>query len=146
MKKVIVFIVLGFCFQSLRVQAQTSTPIVLGRQFSIHSTILQEERELMVYLPKSFDEASSSRYPVLLVFDAEVLFVPTAAAVHFMHYGSEIPQIPEMIVVGIPNTNRQRDMPIPQRYFTGFGEENLIGIEPPPGYSLPRNTFLFKKK
>lgn len=87
----------------------------------LQSKVIKEERPLMIYAP----EKRPQNLPLILVFDAESLFETTVAAVKFMNYSSEIPQMPEAIVVGIPNTNRDRDMPLPQQYGVGNGEEKF---------------------
>lgn len=93
---------------------------------TLHSGILKEDRTLYIYTPPS---AKTSRhdlkYPVLFLFDAETLFLPLAGAVNFMNHGSSLPQIPECFIVGIPNTNRSRDMPVPQEIKLTNGAENF---------------------
>jgi len=96
--------------------------ITLGERQTIESKIMGEQRELLVYTP----DRIAPKLPLILVFDGESLFGPTVAAVRFMNYSSEVPQMPEAIVVGIPNTNRLRDMPIPQQYGMGKGENNFM--------------------
>ncbi len=96
----------------------------------LHSTILNEDRELLLYAPVHTVPQS---LPLIIVFDGESLFGTTVAALRFMNYSSELPQMPEAVVVGIPNTNRDRDMPQPQQYsadkednFRGFVRDELI--------------------
>lgn len=129
------YVLLGFvclivsCFQTNLVGAQqsgTPTPITIGESLRIVSKKLDETREIRVALPTSYAR-SSQRYPVIYATDGESLFLPTAGAAQFMATASELPQMPEAIVVGIPNTNRGRDMPIPQQYGRG-GEENFLAF------------------
>ncbi len=104
----------------------TPSSLNIGEATQIISKKLNETREIRVYLPQSYAK-SSLRYPVIYTTDAESLFLPTASAAQFMTTSSELAQIPESIVVGIPNLNRRRDMPIPQEYGRG-GEEKFLGF------------------
>jgi enterochelin esterase-like enzyme len=114
------------CLGCLEISAQELEPITIGHQMVLQSSILGENRPIQIYTPRSWSDSCQARYQVIYVFDGEALFLPVVSTVSFMHYGSEIPQAPEMIVVGIPNTDRQRDMPIPQRYGQGWGEANFM--------------------
>jgi predicted alpha/beta superfamily hydrolase len=74
----------------------------------IYSRILSEERTLSVALPDEY-EATENVYPVLYVLDAEgeKLFSGcVSTAVDLYKKG----RIPQMIVIGIWNTSRNRDM------------------------------------
>lgn len=123
MIKVFVKLLSSFLFFTSCTSAQNETnPIIIGEKLTVPSKILHESRKLMVYAP----EKVSQKIPLILVFDGESLFETTVAAVKFMNYSSEIPQMPEAIVVGIPNTNRDRDMPTPQQYGVGNGEKNFM--------------------
>ena len=83
--------------------------VAIGTRLSIRSAVLGEDRPLLVYLPESH-ESSSFRYPVLYVLDGSSDFLHASAIVEFL---SRTDQIPEMIVVGIENTNRSRDLTPP---------------------------------
>jgi len=74
----------------------------------VYSSILKEERTISVSLPDGY-EASEKTYPVLYVLDAEgeALFSECVFTVEELN---AMNSIPEMIVVGIWNTNRNRDM------------------------------------
>jgi predicted alpha/beta superfamily hydrolase len=72
---------------------------------TIHSEILNEERELIIYLPEDY-HTSKDRYPVLYLLDGRTHFHHGTGAVNFLStYGI----IPEMIVVAIVNVDRNRD-------------------------------------
>jgi len=88
---------------------QKSQPIEahqFGEERQLYSTVLQEDRQLIIYLPESY-ASSTFTYPVLYVLDGEYEFNHTAGLVDFM---SSAGKIPEMIVVGIANTYRSRDL------------------------------------
>ena len=83
--------------------------IEVGERLSIPSSILAEQRDLLVHLPDSY-ATSSFRYPVLYVLDGDSDFEHTVAIADFLA-GTD--QMPELIVVGVPNTHRSRDLTPP---------------------------------
>jgi hypothetical protein len=77
----------------------------------IDSVLLHESRSVHLVLPVSFrHSAADRRYPVIVVLDGEESTPPAAAVVGEL---SRNEQIPEMILVTIPNTNRLRDLTPP---------------------------------
>lgn len=82
----------------------------LGFADSVTSTLLHEERPLQIYTPysgKKNRNTTTERFPVLYVLDGENNFRSVAAIVERL---SDMGSCPPMIVVGIPNTNRGRDL------------------------------------
>ncbi len=77
-----------------------------GRRHRLLSRLLDEKRELLVYLPDSYASTRFS-YPVLYLLDAESDFLHTIGVVEFL---AGIDRIPELIVVGVVNTHRSRDL------------------------------------
>lgn len=76
---------------------------------TIHSPILGEERRIYIQLPEGYGR-TQARYPVLVVLDGEWLFEVARANVRFFsQYDAMDVTIPRMIVVGIENTDRDRD-------------------------------------
>jgi hypothetical protein len=104
-----------------------SEAITIGQKFSLSSKVLDEEREFLVYLPESYDSEvfAPRRYPVLYLLDGGPHFPSVSGVVNFMSTGiNDNRQIPELIVVAIPNTNRMRDLS-PTHTLVGFdGEES----------------------
>jgi predicted alpha/beta superfamily hydrolase len=86
------------------------TPLEIGRTYRIESRKLNETRVIDVALPASYQSDSTRRYPLLLVLDGEYEHQIAASIARFY---AETGQVPEMIVVGVRNTNRQRDMTTP---------------------------------
>lgn len=86
--------------------------INIGKKYSMRSKVLKEERPYWVYLPSSYDKDNKKQhYPVLYLLDGDAHFQSVTGAVQFMSSGiNGNCQIPEMIVVAIPNTNRMRDL------------------------------------
>ena len=94
--------------------ANADTAITVGKLHTLSSEVLAEERDLLVYLPNGYDAQSKQSYPLLLVLDGRMNFKMTASTIHSLAEGGAIPR---MIVVGVANTDRWRDLtPVP-----GFG-------------------------
>ena len=89
----------------------TNKDIVIGSIDSLYSNILDEPRNIRVHLPKSMRRLSSekTKYPVLYVLDAKINFDAVIGMINQLNV-SGVMIIPEMIVVGIDNTNRTRDL------------------------------------
>ena len=84
--------------------------LTIGEKITLHSTILKEDRTCWISLPRSYDIKHSGyhpQYPVLYLLDGNAYFRWTSAMVEFMANNS---QIPELIVVAILNTDRNRDL------------------------------------
>ncbi|UCC12855.1 MAG: alpha/beta hydrolase, partial [candidate division WOR-3 bacterium] len=73
---------------------------------TLYSHILDEERTVVISVPAGYDY-SKQQYPVLYMLDAE--YADFAWSVGLVHYLGAY-QMPEMIIVGVLNTNRNRDM------------------------------------
>lgn len=102
----IVFILLALFHTSI---AQHHSQIIIGITDTVHSTVLHENRPVLIYTPPSAskDAKSNIRYPVVYLLDGESFFQSFTGMVQYL---SSIGKMPEMIVVGIPNTNRNRDL------------------------------------
>jgi predicted alpha/beta superfamily hydrolase len=89
-------------FAAALASAQSTTRV-------IKSQVLNEERQLYIQLPESYESSSAyHRYPVLYVRDGGKFFQSFAGAVQ--HLTSDAtPHAPEMIVVAIAETDRVRD-------------------------------------
>jgi predicted alpha/beta superfamily hydrolase len=79
--------------------------IVIGHRIEIYSDVLNEARSLEIYLPDDYEE-SDNRYPVLLAVDGGWFFRYCISIIDMMSPN----HLPEMIVVGLPNTDRRRDL------------------------------------
>ena len=87
--------------------------ISIGKRMTLRSEVLQEERSYWVYVPASYDDSAYplQRYPVLYLLDGDAHFHSASGIVQFMSAGTNGNiQIPELIIVAIPNTNRTRDL------------------------------------
>ncbi len=86
--------------------ARAATLIPGGERVTLPSKVLGEERTLLVAVPDGY-AASNVRYPVLYLTDAETQFVHTSATAGFL---ARTGSMPGVIVVGIVNTDRSRDL------------------------------------
>ena len=114
-------------------QMMSSERLSFGERFTLRSEVLGEERTVRVRCPQGY-EASQSSYPVLYLLDGdETLFQSFGGAV--IHASEWEAKAPEMIVVGIGNTDRSRDMTPTQlvlpdgRTHGGGGKDFLRFIE-----------------
>jgi len=95
----------------------------IGHYETFHSKVLNEERTLLVHLSDDY-ETSARKYPVLYVLDGEGThrFIQSITAITFY---SGARRMPNMIVVGILNTDRTRDVTprkVVQRENSGGGD------------------------
>ena len=97
----IFLLVLSF-FVSTSCYAQKDNRISIGTTEVIHSSVLGEDRTIQVHVPQG---EPGQRYPVLYVLDGENHF---ESAVGITEQLSGV--FPQLIVVGIENTDRQRDL------------------------------------
>jgi len=82
--------------------------IEFGQVDSLYSSILEESRKIWVYLPESFLRLSGNKkYPVLYLLDGDGHYFSVSGMIRQL---SAITILPEMIIVAIPNTNRNRDL------------------------------------
>jgi predicted alpha/beta superfamily hydrolase len=81
-------------------------PVACGERFTLHSKILGEEREVFISVPVSYTQGNQ-RYPVLYLTDAQWQFDQSRTSAAFLARNS---LIPEVIVVGVANSDRTRDL------------------------------------
>lgn len=87
---------------------QCGTPSV-EETIVIHSEILGETRHIYVQLPEGYS-MSDERYPVLFVMDGEWLYHLASSTARYYSYDDVTDEsIPRMLVVGVENTDRDRD-------------------------------------
>jgi predicted alpha/beta superfamily hydrolase len=109
---------MGFIF--LACNRQNDSMMVLAKKERMFSKVLNEERTLNVYLPRGY-KMSLQKYPVLFVLDADNM-ITMARIVGTTGEQSESGNIPEMIIIGIQNVDRERDMfPVRVDYWPNSG-------------------------
>src|SRR5689334_23352379 len=84
--------------------AQPATGTV--KKFAIKSAVLGEERIILVRTPVGYEQNKVS-YPVLYMTDGDAHMGHTASTIEWLTQNG---RIPELIVVGITNTDRTRDL------------------------------------
>lgn len=92
--------------------AQGTESIEIGTTHSLYSDILGEERSYWVSLPASYDGKYNSykKYPVIYLLDGHIHFASVTGMTQFMSRASNgSRKVPEMIIVGVMNVDRQRD-------------------------------------
>jgi uncharacterized protein len=83
-----------------------AAPIECGERFTLHSKILGEDRTVFVSVPASYTRGTQ-RYSVLYLTDAQWQFDQSrTSAAFFARNGL----MPEIIIVGVANSDRTRDL------------------------------------
>lgn len=95
------------------------TMVTSGISARLYSDVLKEERGVLIALPRTY-ATTTQRYPVLFLLDGDTHFQYAAAGAEFL---SSLDRTPELIVVGIPNNARLRDLSPP----TDLPEEVELG-------------------
>ncbi|UCE42735.1 MAG: alpha/beta hydrolase [Candidatus Aminicenantes bacterium] len=128
MKKAHPLILFSFFFVCVSVVAQIKKePFNIGEKIRLHSDVLDEDRDILVYLPQDY-ERSGEKYPVLYLLDGEWHFIHASGIVQFLAR-PRVEKTPKMMVVAVINTSRGRDFSPSTwpgyRSYTG-GAENFI--------------------
>jgi predicted alpha/beta superfamily hydrolase len=138
MKKLILFF-LFVCTNPLFSQKVTDT---------ISSQKLNEDRQIFIGLPPSYDKNPGQKYPTLLLLDGDFLFDPFQGALSYAYYWDDIP---EVIIVGISqNKNNERETDCMADETTGLPSEKgesfyeFIGMELIPYIQKKYRTAPFK--
>jgi predicted alpha/beta superfamily hydrolase len=97
-------VVLAISSALLGVQEPDSTCTKVGFVTSLDSKNLEQTRKLFIHLPDGYEKGME--YPMVVLLDGEATFRAFAAATALMAWQGLIPQC---IVVGIPNINRELD-------------------------------------
>jgi predicted alpha/beta superfamily hydrolase len=105
-------------------------------QTNIHSTIMDEDRRVIIHLPRNYSKDIAQKYPVMYVLDGTSQDDHTADKITVL---SDAGLAPAAIVVGLPNTrgNRERDQTPPfmrrdvndEKSLYGAGDKFLSFIE-----------------
>ena len=120
-------------------QQRQREPLVIGDTFTIQSTELDEVRRINVYAPPAYTESSTLRLPVLYMPDGGMKedFLHIAGLLQIsVTNGTARP----LLLVGIENTERRRDMTGP----TTNDEDRKIA--PRVGVPLTRGAVYRRRK
>lgn len=108
---------------SVAASAQAQAVYDAPERLVIKSQVLGEERVILVRTPAGYARGSE-RFPVLYMTDGDAHIQHTGATVSFLARNA---RMPEMIVVGITNTDRTRDL-TPTRVERVPGNPNAAGF------------------
>lgn len=99
-------------FVTLSYLAPAQNNIVIGHIDSLSSKILSEKRKIWVHLPDSYLNGVYAKraYPVVYLLDGTGHFSSVVGMIQQLSAVNGNTIFPEMIVVGIANTNRLRDL------------------------------------
>ncbi len=75
----------------------------------LSSRVLVEDRKVYIYVPPADTTQPDKHYPVLYLLDGDNHFSLVAEYCRYLSR-RDVNVIPEMIMVGIPNSNRTRDL------------------------------------
>jgi hypothetical protein len=102
-------------------RAQAPPPFELPERVRIKSQVLGEERTVLVRTPPGYAARTGESFPVLYMTDGDAHIQHTSGTVSFLARNA---RMPEMIVVGISNTDRTRDL-TPTRMERAPGNPNV---------------------
>lgn len=110
MNRLLTAIISFVVFSNYCIAQQESKPLTIGTTIPFFSNILNEEREINVYLPEEYHEGDTVHYPVIYVLDGGVNedFLHIIGIVQF-NTQPWIARFPRSIVVGIGGNKRRRD-------------------------------------
>ncbi|GAA0812823.1 hypothetical protein GCM10009111_07300 [Colwellia asteriadis] len=98
------FILLPLHSKALHAKNISTSDIVIGEKVILNSTVLKEERELLIYTPSDYHP--SEQYQVIYLLDGRYHFIPTVGIVSSLVASG---LMPDSIVVAIKTSIRVRD-------------------------------------
>ena len=112
-KKLLLLSLFSFATSAAQVTVREE-PLVVGEKLELYSPVLNETRQLNVYLPEGYATSPERNYPVIYLLDGgmDEDFLHIAGLVQFASF-EWIGKIQPSIVVGIANTDRKRDFTYP---------------------------------
>ncbi|QHI36557.1 Ferri-bacillibactin esterase BesA [Kordia antarctica] len=127
MKKIITGILVILFLTTTQAQQEiVSEPVTveIGSLHKIQSSILNEERNLLIHLPNDYKN-SEKKYPVIYVLDGDNHFQHTSNASTLL---AENERMPESIIVAIPNNQgtRNRDLARERDKFKQYIKDEVI--------------------
>lgn len=87
--------------------ARAATPITIGEMVKIQSKVMGEERKVLISLPDAYYRGNNARFPVLYLTDGDGHLMHTRGTADFL---AQVGLMPNMIIVGVTNTDRTRDL------------------------------------
>jgi predicted alpha/beta superfamily hydrolase len=86
--------------------AVIAQPVGTVKTLALKSTVLGEERTVLIRTPPGY-ETNKLSYPVLYMTDGDAHMAHTSGTVQFLAQNG---RMSELIVVGVTNTDRTRDL------------------------------------
>jgi predicted alpha/beta superfamily hydrolase len=121
-------------FVALRAQSQNAEtykyPLITV--LTIHSKVLNEDRKIYVHCPKPDSADLGERLPVLYIMDADNHFELLAQYADYLSR-PDVLAIPKIIIVGITNTDRRRDLTPTKSIIDYSGKPDSNNILKPSG-------------
>jgi predicted alpha/beta superfamily hydrolase len=105
------YIAISLLFVVSHVNAQNTEPYKYPQSevVTIHSNVLNEERKIYIHCPKRDSININERFPVLYIMDGDNHFELLAQYADYLSR-PDVLAIPKIIIVGISNTQRKRDL------------------------------------
>ena len=120
-----IFTIIVLIMLSLISYAQDKGSVnVVGRNHIIKSSILKENRQIQVFLPKDYAN-SNKKYPVIYLLDGQRFFLYGASLIQTF---SELKLTPDFIVVGITQTNRRKDVSMEGKKMANFLKNDVVKL------------------
>ena len=122
-----IFTIIVLIMLSLISYAQDKGSVnVVGRNHIIKSSILKENRQIQVFLPKDYAN-SNKKYPVIYLLDGQRFFLYGASLIQTF---SELKLTPDFIVVGITNKEsiRMRTFSAGAKDFGEYLQKEVISL------------------
>jgi predicted alpha/beta superfamily hydrolase len=111
---------------TLSAVAQPNGAVVIGKTDTIHSRILKEDRPILVHVPDESSSFPSQRFPVVYLLDGGAHFPSIMGMIQQLTEVNGNTLFPNMILVGIPNTDRQRDLTPTHAKSSPYGDSNAV--------------------
>jgi len=125
MRKIIQLIFVLFLLPLCVFAQNDGEDIVIGKYHVINSKILGEERRILVHLPLGYEE-TKLQYPVVYHLYGDFVMTYFADAASVMERMHDEGKIPQMILIGVDNTDRYRDLRPVKNDGSPGGSENFI--------------------
>lgn len=87
-------------------QTESNAPTPSYPQQTLHSSLLNEDRRILIRLPRHYEIDTTTRYPVLYKLDGDNQLRRYDDSIDVLH---SVGAMPDMIVVAIPNARGQRN-------------------------------------
>ena len=114
--------------------------ICIGKKHSLHSTVLQEERNYWVHLPDSYGRDTTQGYQVIYLLDGDAFF-HSVVGISRTFTTVKGRHLPPSIIVGVLNVDRTRDL-TPTASAAGRDGKIAPDAVPQGGGSEPFSHFL----